>query len=567
MRAIVVALAVALLLPAAHSSAEPPTTPGARVSDALRAMGGVAGVPEHELAVEDCGGLSGALALLALDLGVPAPAIPALAPPESEAIARLVCALHAAELARAEAYADVDMAALAGEIGRESGEPGVALSVDHVAANAAGARAIALAVDEAIALLQQRAAPPALGPKPPALGPPQYDFPPLLALDLVGVDTLYPDDVALVVDVGGNDVYDNNAGGSLLAFGNGGFIPVEGDADSFGPSQCVTPTTNCARVVVGGDFEDAELVFSSALVLDLEGDDTYGVLRAPFHDSGCTSEPVVRKVAIQGAGAGGPGLLFDLAGNNLFQAKTIAQGAGHVGGVGVLYLGEGSDTLRAVRFAQGSGLFFGLGLLIDEGGDDRYEASVPAGGVLNTDGGFCDSQPRYLHGSGFARVTGGASGVAGALLELDGNDVYVGDTRGEGFAEVASFGLFFDARGDDTYAAVQRSLGYASGHPSTSGGGLGVFVDASGSDRYALTTVEGLGATPARIADASDLPMPYAPYTFWIDEIVVTFVNPVLIAGGAVFYDGGGEDAYDTPAARENGQAGPTTIGGLFVDR
>lgn len=556
-------LALALLLPAVDSGAAPPATPGARVDDALRLVGAAAGVPPRELALPPCPTLAAALALLASDLGVTAPPLPPLAAAEAEAIRRLACALHAAELARAEAFAGVDMAALAREIGRESGAPGVELSVEQVAANAAGARLVARAVDEAIALLAP--SPSLRSPSAPLL-PPQHNFPPVLALDLVGQDTLYADDVALIVDVGGNDLYDNNAGGSLIAFGDGGFIPVHGDGSSFGPSQCVTPTTDCARVVVGGDFEDAELLFSASLVLDLAGDDTYGVLRAPYHDRGCTSDPVVRKVVIQGAGAGGPGLLFDLAGNNLFQAKTIAQGAGHVGGVGVLYLGEGSDTLRAVRFAQGSGLFFGLGILIDEGGDDRYEARVPAGGVLNTDGGFCDTQPRYLHGSGFGRVTGAASGVAGALIDLGGDDVYAGDTKGEGFAEVAGLGLFYDAHGDDTHTAVRRSLGYASGNPSTSGGGLGVFVDMEGDDRYTLATAEGLGASPARFTDPRDVPLPYAPYTFWLDEIIVTFVDPLLVAGGALFFDGAGNDVYDTPAPRANGQAGPTTIGGVFVD-
>ena len=563
MRALPLLLALALVLPAAATSAEPEPTPGARVSEALRALSGLAGVPAREAEAAPCPALPQAVAQLAAALAVPAPALPALAPAESDAIARLVCALRDANALRDAAFADIDAQALADEIGRETGEPRVALSAEHVAANAAGARLVAEAVDHALATLRPRAPPSSLAPS--SLSPPQYSFPPLLALDLVGLDTYYGDDVALVVDVGGNDLYDNNAGGSLIAFGDGGFIPIHGDPSSFGPSQCVT--FSCARVVIGGDFEDAELLFSASLVLDLAGDDTYGVRRAPYHDLECTTEPVVRKVVIQGTGAGGPGLLFDLAGDNTFRAKTIAQGAGHVGGVGVLYLGPGNDRLEAVRFAQGSGLFFGLALLLDEGGDDVYATQVPSGGVLNTDGGFCDAQPRYLHGSGFARVTGGASGVAGALLDLGGNDVYVGDTKGLGFAEVASVGLFYDRSGDDTYYAVARSLGYASGNTATSGGGLALFHDGSGDDRYVLTTDQGLGASPARIADASEVPFPYSPYTFWIDEVVTTFVNPVLVAGAAVFYDGGGNDVYDSPAARANGEARATTIGGFFIDR
>lgn len=567
--AIAFALLLALLAPAAHSTtARAPMTPGESVDDALAALARVSGVPDASARPLDCGPLASAFAALAADLGVAAPPAPALPAAKEDALARLVCALHHATLLRNAAYADVDARTLASDILSQTERPSVALSSRHVAANAAGARLIAGAVDDAIAAFTPQAPPAQAQALAPARAPaqPQLSFPPVLAMDLVGIDTLYADDVALILDVGGNDLYDNNAGGSLIALGGGNFIPVTGDPSSYGPSQCVTPTTPCTRVVVGGDFEDAELVFSAALVLDLAGDDTYGLPRAPWHDARCTSEPVVRKVAIQGAGAGGPGLLFDLAGDNVFRAKTIAQGTGHVGGVGVMYLGPGNDRLEAVRMAQGSGLFFGLGLLVNEGGDDVYVGRAPEGGVFNTDGSFCDAEPRYLHGSGFARVTGGASGFAGALLDRAGNDLYVGDTKGGGFGEVASVGIFVDEAGDDQYFAVKGSLGFASGHPSTSGGGLGVFIDAAGNDRYTLTTAAGLGATPGALVDPTQAPLPYAPYTFWVNEVVTTFVDPVLISGAAVFYDGGGTDVYDTPALRTNGEAKATTVGGLFVD-
>lgn len=572
MRAVLVALSLALAPAFAASAAEEPTTPtpGARVADTLRAMAPLAGL--HEIPTLDdapCGALPDALAAFARTLGLEAPAVPEiLADEEADAVARLVCALDAASRARNDAYEGVDALALVRAAVTDTEEGIAALDPALVppgalAANLAGAIAIAEAVDDALRILEPREA--RLLPAGAPRGPPAIDLEPLLAIDNVGVDNEYRLDYALTIDVGGNDLYDNNAGGSLVAIGDGPFFNIAGDPGTW--QHPIAPTgPNGPKVVVGGAFEDAELIVSATLLLDLAGDDTYGVRRSPINDARCTSDPVVTRVVTQGTGAGGPGLLFDLGGANDFNAKSIAQGAGHVGGVGVLSLGDGPDDVEAVRMAQGSGLFFGMGVVIDEGGDDRYVGRSPLGGLFNTDQGYCDDVPRYFHGSGFGRVTGGALGWAGGFFDHGGNDAYEVETKSLGFGETGSVGVFYDAAGDDTYVTRSQSLGFGAAHPDTSGPGVGFFLDRAGDDRYTLADGEGLGDAAGRTPDPSQVPAPFLPPALWLNQVLRETVNPLVVSGAGVFVDEAGADAYDAPVARENGASSAQHLVGVFVD-
>ncbi|MCA1812322.1 MAG: hypothetical protein LC624_00030, partial [Halobacteriales archaeon] len=399
-------------------------------------------------------------------------------------------------------------------------------------------------------------------------GPPEVDLSPVLALDRTG-DTFYDCDYALILDRVGNDLYDDNAGGSWLAIGNIGFFFLSGE-----PNRCASRIDPLSGPVgspqpsaaVGGEFEFG-LLITASLLLDDDGDDTYGVAKVPNLDAECTHDLIPRRVGAQGAGIIGVGILADTAGSNTFLAKTLSQGMGH-GGIGLMYLGSGDDTLRAVRSAQGVGVFGGWGVLVNEGGHDQYLSYMPAGGTLNIDLGVCDDTSRYMQGSAFGRVTGVATGVLGLLHDRGGDDVYACDGKCQGAAAVFAAAALVDDAGDDAYRANLEAMGYGEGHSSTGGLSAGVLVDRAGDDTYLIGAAPGIGQGDGQVRDPMGAPAPYVPPNLWANDLVAYFVDPLLVAGGGLLLDDGhGRDAYSLPGRADDTTLVTPGLAGLFVDR
>ncbi|MCA1830489.1 MAG: hypothetical protein LC663_03110 [Actinobacteria bacterium] len=202
-------------------------------------------------------------------------------------------------------------------------------------------------------------------------------------------------DPILLVDLGGNDVYQNRAGG----------------ADPVG-----------IEALRGGDG------VALRVVADLAGNDAYEYRGPP--------------AVTQGAGAlGGLGILVDAAGDDRYEATNArgsepffggpleyvddgAQGYGY-GGVGLQVDLAGNDTYRFTvqstagrsiwAMAQGMGGAGGLGLSVDAGGNDTR-----TGEGLGITGGTDGFQGMYVQGTGFF-------GGLGALVDLgSGRDAYHG---------------------------------------------------------------------------------------------------------------------------------------------
>jgi hypothetical protein len=260
----------------------------------------------------------------------------------------------------------------------------------------------------------------------------------------------YIHDYSQIIDRGGNDVYDNNAGGNLLDTDRGpeGSAALEhGEAIGCEHAQTLPPVPPSAPPP-----QDCKADRSTTLVDEGKGDDVYGRFEPPRTqddnpfgerrvDGDCTKDPVVRRVVLQGAGFQGNGHLTDEGGNDRYRAKTASQGAGHIGGVGVLRdLGNGDDDYLAIRSSQGFALVGGegSGTLQDRGGNDRYHTYMPrpfdpnawinepgSGGVVD-DFDNCDPVPRMVQG---AAIGFGDPGGPGTLLDENGEDVYIGSTR------------------------------------------------------------------------------------------------------------------------------------------
>jgi hypothetical protein len=320
-------------------------------------------------------------------------------------------------------------------------------------------------------------------------------------------DTTYPNDYLLVVDAGGNDTYRNNAGGNMVDLN---FSP----AGSALPGLRGTgPAKGCQRAIPG--LTALDCVPAVGVLLDLAGQDTYGVRETPDHDTGCTTDPVVRRMMTGGAGFLGISVLRDTGATaDTYTGKTGSLGAGHIFGVGLLSDDGGDDAYTAVRNSQGFALVGGFGLLHDEAGADSYDYYMPApvnpsapnqtegaGGVRDDEGeGLCDRIPRFVQGT--ANVLPGTIGI---LIDDQGADSYHGAFAGEfigpiqnpstragslGFGNNQAVGVFLDrAATDDTYQADNEppvagvsprgdSVTVAPGNDASSAGlGAGLFID------------------------------------------------------------------------------------------
>lgn len=160
--------------------------------------------------------------------------------------------------------------------------------------------------------------------------------------DLIGVSSTYAVDCPLIVDVGGDDTYANNAGGA-----NGGAAAVIdlGGADRYGGSR--------ASGANGGGSAGAGFLF------DAGGNDTYSAANNATNGGGYFF---------------GQGFLLDAGGNDRYTAtNTGTNGGGASLASGALIDLEGADVYSAGRSGTNGGTAAGSqGLLLDTGGTDSY---------------------------------------------------------------------------------------------------------------------------------------------------------------------------------------------------
>jgi HEAT repeat protein len=256
---------------------------------------------------------------------------------------------------------------------------------------------------------------------------------------------VYRAEALLIIDTGGDDVYENSAGGANGLAGR----PVSIVIDLAGNDQYVSRRS----------FSQGAGLFGIGILVDCGGDDVY----AAEHVS-------------QGAGVFGCGLLVDDAGHDVVSADTFCQGAGMFG-AGVLWQRGGDTRYQARYMAQGLGATGGCGLLLDGAGNDVYVAGgkhpcpwLP-GQYFSLAQGF---------GIGMRPFAGGGVGV---LCDLDGDDRYVADVYGQGASYWYAAGMLLDAAGNDFYQCYQYCQG-AGIHLSS-----GLLVDWAGDDQYGAQAI------------------------------------------------------------------------------
>lgn len=420
--------------------------------------------------------LSEAVAGFAAAHGRPVPARVALdlaRLPEGEqrAISRLIVAFDAYERATTEALAPLDLDATRAQI-LQALEPSGMMTFDETATLAR--------LDPALASRMQGVAPALartlptrnlvleaareLAEQPPVVAiacTPIAALPPVLAIGSTCADSYCAPatDFILLIDLGGNDVYCNNAGGN-------------------------DPT--CAG-------------FTAAALIDLGGSD--------FYTPACTT-------GVNGGGSLGAGLLLDVSGSDSYFASSIAaNGGAALNGVGLLVDGAGDDLYTAGSGGTNGGAWFaGIGGIVDGVGDDTFSADSSG---VNGGSGECsmafllDGQGNDVRLGNWDGVNGGADDSASPictlfeptalLIDLVGDDQYTASggqaTNGgvETRANVAiGVAALVDLQGIDNY---NGGLGFSGENGALEGTGFALLLDSGASkgdcytDSYVFGTV------------------------------------------------------------------------------
>jgi len=255
---------------------------------------------------------------------------------------------------------------------------------------------------------------------------------------------VYREEAVLILDLGGDDVYHNRAGG----------------AEPGRPVAVVVDLNGDDRYLARAAFSQGAGFLGAGFLLDLNGDDWYAA-----------------ENLAQGAGVFGLGLLADLGGDDRYLCRALCQ-AGAAFGLGLVAEGGGRDQYTAALMAQGFGFVKGYAALADGGGDDTYFA-----GGLEADHRQPHKATKSLaQGFGYGlrpwESLAGASGGIGILFDRAGNDTYVADYFAQGASYWLALGMLADGGGHDKYIAGRYAQG-AGIHYS-----VGLLMDAAGEDEY-----------------------------------------------------------------------------------
>jgi hypothetical protein len=347
--------------------------------------------------------------------------------------------------------------------------------------------------------------------------------------------------VGVLLDLAGNDTYeavqhvDVQEGHPSQVVQGAGFsdgIGILVDRRGKDAYLAARSGSNLAANVVTQLAQGAGRTHGFGVLVDAAGADAYRASYEAQHLGGA------RFQLVQGAALGSlqssVGMLLDLGGDDQYAAtadealEQWAQGAGDAQAFGALVDEWGNDQYHVAatsnagtrQSAQGSASRDGgHGMLIELDGDDDYEATSTATGLVACDSG-CARQ-RAQGAAEFGGVQVGVptepradlAGPVGVLLDAGGNDRYEASMSGaSGIFQVAQgagmesgVGLLIDRHGNDEYHVDQSGAMHATQVAQGGGEGciarvvvtlplpmdcVGFLMDASGDDRYeAIQTV------------------------------------------------------------------------------
>jgi hypothetical protein len=371
--------------------------------------------------------------------------------------------------------------------------------------------------------------------------------------------------------------------------------------------DCVFPATRTefgtreGLIILGTrDSDEYEYATPPLLILDPGGDDTYRISGSPTQYPLCAIIDVAGNDRYLSADSTSPGIggailgmsvVIDKSGEDLYEAKNVAQGCG-IFGVGVVMDYNGNDRYRAKAYSQGAGTF-GMGILSDSTGNDSLYCWANSQGYGYTKGcGFCinysgndvyiaeDSiifspgQQTKEHNSSLAQGVGFGkradyvdghswAGGVGILCDISGDDRYSAGLFAQGCGYWFGLGMLLDGSGDDNYLSAWYTLG------SGAHFAVGYFDDFLGNDTYNVTMNMSIGS-------GHDFTVGYFNERAGND----VYYAPGLSLGGGnfqgigIFDDWAGDDVYNTSGGFNLGGARGLLQGaraylrtfGIFVD-
>jgi hypothetical protein len=396
----------------------------------------------------------------------------------------------------------------------------------------------------------------------------------------------YEKDYALQIDLGGDDVYANAAGGADRAT-NGLAVSVALDLGGNDRYETSVPAATGAKAVQGAGIAGV------GMLVDAGGNDVYSAISAK---AGSPAQG-------QGFGSLGFGMLADLGGSDSYRVASLGPSVGFSPAAGQSYavLGgavlldeDGNDTyvLEALPttsvnqdgavvpgrpYAQGQGFtgFPAGAVFADGGGDDSVLLHAASGPVSDN-----ETQPVAEPSAGVEGAGYGFLGGASVVLTGGGKTTWTvrahaqapfhslgADADAFGVGELG-YGALHDGGGDDVYAveasapAIQKTvatagcgclgaLAQAQGGPvginaaGFGGGGEGILEDAAGNDRYAsVATSEATAAATDERPDPPPGTQTTSVATAGPAEAVSQGIGSL---GGAGFLlDHSGNDTYES---------------------
>ncbi len=312
--------------------------------------------------------------------------------------------------------------------------------------------------------------------------------------------TVYKKPAALIIDLGGNDVYE-------FAASSQDNVPASVVIDFHGADKYVYKRFE-GRTVGG--------MLGLSLLIDREGADLYSAPRmgmaAAFYGISVLidekgNDRYMGGDFCCGAAMYGMGILVDREGDDLYQTGMLSLGFGGPMGIGILLDRKGKDRYKSVgvgknpkdldTFSQGVGFGFhpltpdggkgsiaaygGVGLLVDAGGNDSYQSGAYSQGVSFHFGfgSLVDTEGNDLYTAGSYSQGAGWCGGFGILLDRKGNDKYLSNGRySQGSAYDAAFALLMDEAGRDSYNGV------ACCQACCAHNGIALLFDLDGPDAY-----------------------------------------------------------------------------------
>ncbi len=229
--------------------------------------------------------------------------------------------------------------------------------------------------------------------------------------------------VGLLIDRAGDDIYENlgpDSGWSMGVGYYGAGLVIDGAGDDTYHGEQLTQGVGGPRGL--------------GAIIDGDGADSYKA-NGPSFGSVYGTEGVYKGfsqgfgIGVRSYAAGGLGAIYDLAGDDRYEAGEFSQGCAYYFALGLLHDAEGNDTYVGNRYGQASAAHQAIGLLIDEAGDDSYWSMTAA-----SQAGVWDQS-------------------IAVLVDRAGNDRYEADGLAQGSASMQALGVLLDLGGDDDYAA------------------------------------------------------------------------------------------------------------------